>query len=106
MFNMTAFNHTNENGIFMSLIEKLDELIKNVQNFMSSEYQEQKQHAISMRDALKKMKKLEKKLQAELDDENDPELAARLQQKLAITHLQRKKGVAILKEVHQKMKQS
>ncbi len=88
----------------MSLIEKIDELIKNIQKFMSSEYQEQKQHAASMKEALKKMKKLEKKLQSELEEEDDPEIAARLQQKLAVTHLQRKKGVEILREVHQKMK--
>lgn len=87
-----------------SLLDSLDKLIKNVQNFTNSEYQAQKKHAESMREALKKMKKLEKKLQSQLSDEKDPEQVAKLQQKLEVTHLQRKKGVAILREVRQKMK--
>ncbi|OUD14567.1 hypothetical protein [Thioflexithrix psekupsensis] len=90
----------------MSLFDKLDKLLKNVQKFSSSEYQEQRQHAQSMCDALKKMKKLERRLKAELEDESDPEQKAQLQQKLELTHLQRKKGMEILKEVHRKMKES
>lgn len=74
----------------------LDKFMK----FLSKEAREQAEKKDKLRKILAKMRKKQKKLEAELATTDNPELKAELSKKIMILKEQRRKGVTHLETLH------
>lgn len=77
----------------------LTELANKTRDFLSSEERKRKEKKKFLKHILKKLKKHEKALLKELEETNDEDRRAGLENQVALTHAQRKKGIAQLQEL-------
>lgn len=80
---------------------KLKKLIKKTENFLNSEKRKRKEKKHYLKHVLKKLRAYEEQLCLLLETETDPEIIDKLKRKIALAHQQRKKGVALLKELQE-----
>lgn len=74
-------------------------LLKRLGEFFDLDASARRKQAAEMKQLLKKLKKKERNLLHEYEHELEPELKQKLKQKVDILHAQRKKGLAVLKEL-------
>lgn len=84
----------------------LIELAKKTRDFLSAEERKRKEKKKFLKHVLKKLKKHEKKLRKEREDTSNPEQRANLNNEIALTFAQRKKGIEKLKELKKPRKNS
>ena len=77
----------------------LTKLAKKTKDFLSAKERKRKEKKKFLKHVLKKLKKHEKGLLKELKDVRDEERRTELKSEIALTHAQRKKGVAKLQEL-------
>lgn len=80
----------------------LIKLAKKTKDFLSSKERKRKEKKKFLKHVLKKLKKHEKSLLKELKEVRDEDKRAELEHEIALTHAQRKKGVAKLQELKKK----
>lgn len=78
---------------------KMRKILEKVQDFLDADSRSQQQQKDSISEVLEKLKEKEKKLQNELEHSVDRQEKDKLERKIAVCHAQRKKGLAILKEM-------
>ena len=78
---------------------KMRKILQKVQDFLDADSRSQQQQKDSISEVLEKLKGKEKKLQSELEHSVDTEEKDKLERKIAVCHAQRKKGLAILKQM-------
>ena len=78
---------------------KMRKILQKVQDFLDADSRSQQQQKDSISEVLEKLKGKEKKLQGELEHSVDTEEKDKLERKIAVCHAQRKKGLAILKQM-------
>ena len=76
-------------------------LIKKLTGFFSMGARERQKKQEDLRALLDRLKEKETQLKARLEAEEDAEVQQELEQKIKLVHGQRKKGVAMLKELVQ-----
>jgi hypothetical protein len=76
-------------------------LRKKLQKFLSRDYREQLEKRDKLRAMLGKIRKKQKKLEAELAEEYDPTLQEELRKKIRLLQEQRRKGLAVLDELRE-----
>lgn len=81
---------------------KTPKLIKKVRKYLEAGSRKQRKEAKCIKELLKKLKKKERTLQARLEKEKDQKKRRQIRKNLDIIYAQRKKGVAILKELKKK----
>jgi hypothetical protein len=77
---------------------KTKKLIDHIRALFNADLRNNLNKQQSLRDVLEQLRAKEKKLQAEIQYEQDPERRDKLQLKANLVHSQRKKGVALLKQ--------
>ena len=80
---------------------KTRKLLSKLTEFISAERRAQVQHIKSIKGVLKELKSKERKFQEKLEHEKDPEQREEIESKLRVIHAQRKKGIAILRELQE-----
>lgn len=70
-----------------------------LKNLLNSNRRAQVKQADAIKELLAKLKKKERHLRDKLSNCKDPEERKKLQVKISVCHAQRKKGLAILKEI-------
>ena len=83
----------------MAYDKKLTKLLKQVQTFLDDDLRSQKKHYDEVKETLKKLKKRSNALKKEIKRCKNDKERAQLEEEVAIIKLQRKKGIAILKDV-------
>ena len=78
---------------------KMRKILQKVQDFLDADSRSQQQQKDSISEVLEKLKEKEKKLQDELAQCEDSNERDKLERKVAVCHAQRKKGLAILKQL-------
>ncbi|MEP0203181.1 MAG: hypothetical protein ABJ084_02460 [Halioglobus sp.] len=78
---------------------KMRKILQKVQDFLDADSRSQQQQMDSISEVLEKLKGKEKKLQDELAQALEAEEKNTLERKIAVCHAQRKKGLAILKQL-------
>ncbi|MEP4485282.1 MAG: hypothetical protein ABJ013_06625 [Halioglobus sp.] len=78
---------------------KMRKILQKVQDFLDADSRSQQQQMDSISEVLEKLKEKEKKLQNELAQALGTEEKNKLERKIAVCHAQRKKGLAILKQL-------
>ncbi len=76
-------------------------LLKKLGEFFSLDQRARQRRRDELKDILARLKKKESELRERLETETDEERRKRLQSKIKIVHQQRKKGVGMLKELHE-----
>lgn len=76
-------------------------LLARLSEFFDQDLPSKRKQTAEMKQLLKKLKKKERDLIHEYQHELDDEQKQRLKQKVDILHAQRKKGLAVLKELKQ-----
>jgi hypothetical protein len=79
---------------------KTKKLLSRLTEFFNSDRRAQLSKLDTIKEVLKNLKKKEHKLKEELENETDPVVREKLETKLNVCHTQRKKGLAILKELN------
>lgn len=77
---------------------KTRKLLARLMDYLDGDARQRRRERDDLLAVLDKLKRREKKLKRQLDDERDAERHATLQQEIDIIHAQRKKGVRLLKE--------
>ncbi len=83
---------------------KLKKLIRKTEAFLNSDTRKRKEKKKYLKHVLKKLRSYEEQLSIRLESETDPVAIEKLKRKMALTHQQRKKGVALLQEMKQQKK--
>ena len=83
---------------------KTVKLFLELQNFFNPDFAKNKSAAKELKIILKKLKKKERNIADLLDQIQDPELQKMYQTELEIIRIQRRKGLAILQDIHEKLK--
>jgi len=78
---------------------KLKKLIHKTEAFLNSDKRKRKEKKKYLKHVLKKLRAYEEQLEIQLESETQSEKIEKLKRKMALTHQQRKKGVALLKEL-------
>jgi len=78
---------------------KMRKILRKVQDFLDADSRSQQQQKDSIGEVLEKLKTKEKKLQHELVTSESTCEKDKLERKIAVCHAQRKKGLAILKQM-------
>ena len=78
---------------------KTPKLLKVVKRFLSADKNKQYEHTKCFKDVLKKLKKKERILKKELENEKHEKNRKQIKKDLAIIYVQRKKGIDALKEL-------
>ena len=78
---------------------KTPKLLKVVKRFLSANKNKQYEHTKCFKDVLKKLKKKERILKKELENEKHEKNRKQIKKDLAIIYVQRKKGIDALKEL-------
>ena len=78
---------------------KMRKILQKVQDFLDADSRSQQQQKDSISEVLEKLKEKEKKLQDELEHAVDAQEKDKLERKITVCHAQRKKGLAILKQL-------
>ena len=78
---------------------KLKKLFKKAEDFLDSEERSRKEKKKCIKHVLKKLRKYENKINEQLNEEISDEDRKHLRKKIALTHAQRKKGLALLKSL-------
>jgi len=81
---------------------KTPKLIKKAKEYLDADKSKQRKEQKCIKELLKKLKKKEHHLKDKLEKENDPEKRQQMSKDLHVIFAQRKKGVAILKELKKK----
>ena len=77
---------------------------KKLQKFLSKDFREQLDKRDKLRDMMARMRKKQKKLEAELAEEYDPTMQDELRKKIHLLEEQRKKGLALLDQLREARK--
>jgi len=77
---------------------KTRKLLARLMAYLDGDARQRRRERDDLMTVLDKLKRREKKLKRQFDDERDAERRAALQQEIDIIHAQRKKGVRLLKE--------
>ena len=77
---------------------KTRKLLAQLMAYLDGDARQRRRERDDLMTVLDKLKRREKKLKRQLDDERDAERRVVLQQEIDIIHAQRKKGVRLLKE--------
>ncbi len=75
-------------------------LLKKLKTFFDMDARDVAQRKDELNDLLSRLKQKELELKAELDAEQDEIIKSEMAQKIDVVHTQRKKGVAMLKDLH------
>lgn len=78
---------------------KTKKLLSRLTEFFDSDRRAQLSEVDSIKDVLKNLKKKEHQLKDDLKEVTDPVVRKKLETKLNVCHTQRKKGLALLKEL-------
>lgn len=78
---------------------KTPKLLKVVSRFLSADKDKQYEHTKCFKDVLKKLKKKERTLKKELENEKNEKDRKQIKRDLAIIYVQRKKGIEALKKL-------
>ena len=78
---------------------KTPKLLKVVKRFLSADKNKQYEHTKCFKDVLKKLKKKERILKKELENEKNEKKRTQIKKDLAIIYVQRKKGIDALKKL-------
>lgn len=81
---------------------KMRKILQKVQDFLDADSRSQQQQMDSISEVLEKLRRKEKKLQGQLGRALETEEKNKLERKIAVCHAQRKKGLAILKQLRTK----
>jgi len=82
----------------------MKKLFAKAENFLNSDKRKRKEKKKCLKHVLKKLRKQEEKFNARLQDETDQAVIDKLNKKIALVHAQRKKGLALMKELREKKK--
>lgn len=82
----------------------MKKLFAKAESFLNSDKRKRKEKKKCLKHVLKKLRKQEEKLNARLQNETDQEEIDKLNKKIALMHAQRKKGLALMKELKEKKK--
>ena len=78
---------------------KLKKLLAQVQDYLDAGERKRKEKKKHIKGVLKELRRHEKMLKERLKTETDPAKSEKLERKRKLAHSQRKKGVAILKDL-------
>ena len=82
----------------------MKKLFAKAETFLSSGKRKRKEKKKCLKHVLKKLRKQEEKLNAHLQYETDQKVIDKLNRKISLVHAQRKKGLALMKELMEKKK--
>jgi len=82
----------------------MKKLFAKAETFLNSDKRKRKEKKKCLKHVLKKLRKQEEKLNARLQNESDEQVIDKLNRKIALVHAQRKKGLALMKELMEKKK--
>ena len=82
----------------------IKKLFAKADTFLNSDKRKRKEKKKCLKHVLKKLRKQEEKLNARLQNESDEQVIDKLNRKIALVHAQRKKGLALMKELMEKKK--
>ena len=82
----------------------MKKLFAKAETFLNSDKRKRKEKKKCLKHVLKKLRKQEEKFNARLLHETDQEVIDKLNRKIALVHAQRKKGLALLKQLMEKKK--
>ena len=82
----------------------IKKLFAKAETFLNSDKRKRKEKKKCLKHVLKKLRKQEEKLNARLQNESDEQVIDKLNRKIALVHAQRKKGLALMKELMEKKK--
>ena len=85
---------------------KLKKLLAQVQDFMDADARKRNEKKKQIKSVLKELRAHEERLLERLESETDPIKREKLERKRKLAHSQRKKGIAILKELKAQKKQT
>jgi hypothetical protein len=78
---------------------KTKKLLARLKTYMDADQRAQVKQADALKDVLAKLKKKERQLRDKVADCDDDQARKKLELKLAVCHAQRKKGLALLKQI-------
>jgi len=79
-------------------------LFAKAESFLNSDKRKCKEKKKCLKHVLKKLRKQEEKFNARLQDETDQAMIDKFNRKIALVRAQRKKGLALMKELMEKKK--
>ena len=78
---------------------KLKKLVAQVQDFLDADERKRKEEKKRIKSVLKELRAHEEQLSEQLETATDPAKIEKLKRKKKLAHTQRKKGIAMLKEL-------
>ena len=78
---------------------KIDKLLRKADSLFNGDERDRKEKKKCLKHLVKKLKKNEKSLIAQLEAESDISATAKIKQEIALVHAQRKKGLKVLKSL-------
>ncbi len=82
----------------------IKKLFAKADTFLNSDKRKRKEKKKCLKHVLKKLRKQEENFNARLQNETDKVVTDKLNRKIALVHAQRKKGLALMKELMEKKK--
>ena len=80
----------------------MKKLFAKAEAFLNSDKRKRKEKKKCLKHVLKKLRKHEEKLNARLQNETEQKVIDKLNRKIALVHAQRKKGLALMKQLMEK----